>query len=183
MSGIELMALAASAAQVAGSVVRGVSAYNTSRTQAALAEREGEAARARGQVEQDIALIEGERVIGQARAAAGASGFDLSGSPSEIFARLAAERSATARTAIYEGEAARDAAMVEARQIRAAGKAELFGSLLEAGGQAVAGAQSFKAARVEAWGAKARARIPGPMAPAPRVSLTTRANPIRLGGG
>jgi adenine-specific DNA methylase len=172
MSGLEIAQAAATGAQVAGSVIKGVSAFQNSRLQAALTKREGDAALAQSQVEQDITLAEGERAAGEARAAAGAGGFDLSGSPTDILGRLAAERSAAARTSLYEGQTTRDAAYFEAKQIKKAGNMEALSAGLEAVTTAASGGmQAYEAGKGRraakqvakeqgAWAAKTRARVP-----------------------
>jgi hypothetical protein len=192
MSGVEVAAIAATAMQTAASVVKGVSALQQSRMQAKLTQREGDAALASAQVEQDLTLAEGERVMGEARAAAGASGFDLSGSASDIFARLAAERQSAAATSLYEGDMAKTNAYIEASQIKKAGKAEFIGSMLEAGATAISGGSSIagnrsaarasQTAQSNAWMAQARARVPQNISAGRRISLTSRV-PMTFGGG
>jgi hypothetical protein len=182
MSGVEIAMMAATAAQVGSSVVKGVSSYQNSRIQAQLAKRDGDQALQRGQIEQDIALTEGERIIGEGKAVAGASGFDLSGSPSDIFARLGAERSAAARTSMYEGQVARENAYIEAKQIKKAGNMEALGAGLEAVSTAVSGGMSAyqagaprRAAKEQrVWTETQRSRLPANLPPYQPLSLTSR---------
>jgi hypothetical protein len=176
MSGAELLMITASAAQATGAVMRGISAFQTSRVQAELTRREGEQALQAAQQEQDAILIEGDRVMGEARAQAGASGFDLSGSASDILAGLASERSIAARTAMVEGDAARTAAMVQAREIKRAGNAELLSGLVEGAGAAAQGAFNVKQGRAEAarhQTAMASTRAATPARPGPPVTPGT----------
>jgi hypothetical protein len=191
MSGAEAMA-AAAVLQASGQVMGGVSAYRTARLQAELRRREGEQALQRAQLEQDAILAEGDRAIGEGYAAAGASGLDLSGSATDIFSRLAAERSQMARTSLYEGQMGRDASIIEAREMKRAGKDALISSFLQAGstvlsaGASIQGNQAAaKTAEQVSWADKARARIPAPMkTPAP-ISLTkprTQFRPLKVGG-
>jgi hypothetical protein len=188
MSGVEIAMIAATTAQVGSSVVKGVSSYQNSRLQAKLAQRDGDQALQRGQIEQDIALTEGERIIGEGKALAGSSGFDLSGSPSDIFARLGAERSAAARTSMYEGQTARENAYIEAKQIKKAGDMEALSAGLEAVSTAVSGGMSAyqagaprrHAASTTKWTETQRSRIPANLPPYQPLSLTSRIAP---GGG
>lgn len=139
MSGTELLAAIAIGAQAGGSMMRGITAYQSARLQAAIARQEGDAALRASEVEQDQMLTEGDRVIGEARAAAAGSGFDLAGSAGDILSRLAAERSAAARMAMDDGSAARQAAYLQARELNRAGRQELLGATVEAAGSVAAG--------------------------------------------
>jgi hypothetical protein len=192
MSGAEIALIGAAALKAGGQIMGGVSAYRSSRLQAELRRREGDQAMQRAQIEQDAILAEGERAIGEGYAAAGASGLDLSGSATDIFGRLAAERSQMASTSLYEGQMGKDAAYQEARGMKKAGDAALISSFMQAGatalsaGSDIAGARSSASAAGQAqWQAQASAKVPPMMkAPAP-ISLTkprTQIRALRIGG-
>lgn len=191
MSGAEIALMAASALKAGGQIIGGVSAYRNARLQAELRRREGDQALQRAQIEQDAILAEGDRAIGEGYAAAGASGLDLSGSATDIFGRLAAERSQMARTSLFEGQMGKDAAYVEAREMKRAGKDAMISSFMQAGstalsaGSDIAGARSAAtAAEQNQWMAGARAKVPPMMkAPAP-ISLTKprRISTLKIGG-
>jgi hypothetical protein len=191
MSGAEIALIGAAALKAGGQVMGGVSAYRNARLQAELRRREGDQALQRAQIEQDAILAEGDRAIGEGYAAAGASGLDLSGSATDIFGRLAAERSQMARTSLFEGQMGKDAAYVEAREMKRAGKDAMISSFMQAGstalsaGSDIAGARSAAtAAEQNQWMAGARAKVPPMMkAPAP-ISLTKprRISTLKIGG-
>ena len=191
MSGAEIALAAAAALKAGGQVMGGVSAYRTAQLQAELRRREGDQALQRAQIEQDAILAEGDRAIGEGYAAAGASGLDLSGSASEIFGRLAAERSQMARVSLFEGQMGKDAAYAEARGMKKAGKSALISSLMEATATSISafsdikGAQaSAKAAEQSQWMDSARAKVP-PMMQAPAPISLTKPRPIstlKIGG-
>jgi hypothetical protein len=140
-----MLTLAATGAQVGSGLLSGYSAFQNGQMQAKLAEREGELAMQRARAEQDITMTEGQRALGEARAAAGASGFDLSGSASDIFGQLAAETSAAARMSMYEGDLAQQNSLIEAKQLRKNAQNQLISSVTGAIGQAIAGVSSANA--------------------------------------
>lgn len=192
MSGAEIAVAAAAALKAGGQMMGGVSAYRTARLQAELRRREGEQALQRAQIEQDAILAEGDRAIGEGYAAAGASGLDLSGSATDIFGRLAAERSQMARTSLYEGQMGKDAANVEAREMKRAGKDAMISSFMDAGATVLSAGSDIKGARGAAkaaeqarWIDTTRARIPQPMKPPAPISLTkprTQIRTLKIGG-
>lgn len=143
--GLETMLVVASSGmQVASQLSAGISQKRSADTQAALTLREGEQAKVRAQNEQDAALNEGARAMGEAQASAGAFGFDMSGSASDIIARLAAERSQVARTAIFEGDMAAQNASIEAAQLRKSGKAAMTSAIISSVGSVLGGAAQIK---------------------------------------
>lgn len=179
MSGTEMMGAASAGLQAAGSLMRGITAYQSARMQAAIARREGDAAMRAAEVEQDQMLTEGDRALGEARAAAGGGGFDLSGSAGDILARLAAERSAAARMAMDDGRSAKENAYLQAREFNRAGRQELAGSVLEAAGAVAGGAagiQEQRRAETRHRETMERYRLPAPSRtkPPPRPGNTTR---------
>jgi hypothetical protein len=191
MSGAEIALVAAAALKAGGQIMGGVSAYRTAKLQAELRRREGDQALQRAQIEQDAILAEGERAIGEGMAAAGASGLDLSGSATDIFGRLAAERSQMARVSLFEGQMGKDAAYAEARGMKKAGKDALISSLMEATATSISafsdikGAQgAAQAAEQSQWMSQAGSKVP-PMMKAPAPISLTKARPIstlKIGG-
>lgn len=180
MSGTEMMGAAAAGLRAAGSLMQGITAYQSARMQAAIARREGDAAMRAAEVEQDQMLTEGDRALGEARAVAAGSGFDLSGSAGDILARLAAERSAAARMAMDDGRSARENAYLQALEFNKAGRRELVGSVIEAAGAIAGGAsgiQSQRRAEQRHRDTMERNRVP---APAPKRPGTASSGTTRV---
>lgn len=144
MSGVEIAMAVATAANVGGQIYQGISALQSAQLQSAITEREGQFALSRSTMEAENIAIEGERAIAEARASAGAYGFDLTGSASDIFARIAAERTAAARGAAFDGDLAYKNAQIEAEQIRKTGKQQFISSMMGAVSEGISGGVALR---------------------------------------
>lgn len=176
MSGMEVaMMVASTVASASAKVIAGYSAMQTANAQAKLTKREGDLALQKSMNDQEGIISESDLAIGQARANAGAYGLDASGSANDIIQRLAAQRSAAANSAVYEGLNAKNNAYFEAKQIKQSGKNQFIGSMIGAVGDAISGGANI-ASELKAQKAASNAPMPTTLAG------TTRSSTMQLGG-
>jgi len=136
-----IMTLAASGLQAMGSLQQGRATQAAQNYEAAERERQAATERAAGQREAIEKRTETDRVLSRQRALAGASGAGVV-NPSilDIYGDTAKQGEYNAQTALYGGEDRARGQLSQAVANRFKGKAAYKGSLLEAGGQVLAGA-------------------------------------------
>jgi|GEM_PF-4930844 len=140
---LETLALVAGGVGAVGSLVSGVAQAGQARGAARVAEANARAAVDQGQAEADLIRERARRLRGGNRAAAGASGVDISSfadalDDSDIAAEL------DAQTAIRNAKQQANNFKAEARSQRSSGAGSIIGGVIGAGTQALQGYGNWK---------------------------------------
>ncbi len=146
MTGIETALLIGGAALSGISAIsQGVAANQAAQFNAKIAERNARLARANAQAEASIVKTQTDRKAGAARAAYGASGVTLEGSPLEVVSQIVADGELDRLTTLYQGNLEAAGFQTTAQVERASGRAALRAGVVN-------GASSFLLGGAYAYG-------------------------------
>ena len=130
-----MAALTAGAAllQAGGSLMEGLSASRSLRSQARAEESNAVMALVRGKQKEDLIRRRARRHLGKVRAAAGKAGVRMTGSPIDAIAASAAEFEIDAMNARFNAEAEAQQARTRAKAARKKAKRSVVGAAIKTG--------------------------------------------------
>ena len=150
MTGVEVALIAGAVVSAAGAISAGQAQKSAAKYNAALAEEEGRAARAKAAFDEDRHRDQVERLQSSARALLGGRGIDIEGSPLLALADNAMEGELDALAIRYGGDVAEMRARAEAASQRFSGKQAVTASYFKAGSSLLTGATGVAKARAAA---------------------------------
>lgn len=146
MTGAEI-AVAVQVASAAATLVSGVSTFIAKKEESKAFKRNARLAEQKAQLDADRRRRQARLNLGATRAAVGANGITMEGSPLDILADNAAEEELDALIIEFNGSLEAAGQRDQARAASAQGTAALVGSVFSAGASAAGAAQSASALR------------------------------------
>ncbi len=134
------LALVATGAKVGGQAVGALAGFSANKRDAALARRNAEGSRKAAALDGANLTREARKRVGAATARAGASGFTISGSASDVIGQLAAEGAQGASAALFDGLLRGQGFDERANQSESAAKLGLVKGAFDIGGTLLTGA-------------------------------------------
>jgi hypothetical protein len=123
-------------------VAKGFAEKKAGDNQASQFRKQADAERSAGKAREEKLRRDARKMLGRQLVASGASGFSVEGSTLDILAMTAAENELAAQTELYNTEVKASGFLARASEAKQAGKAALFGSVLDAS-TALLGAQAM----------------------------------------
>ena len=142
--------IAVAAVQAVGSVVSGISQHAQAQSEANVARANADLAEQQGASEAQAIREKARRLAGENRAAAGASGVDISGSFLDALSDSDINAELDAQTALWNSKTEATNGRGQAKASSAAGSSALVGGFFGAGSAAISGYGNWHQAKTEA---------------------------------